>query len=73
MIKISRFLTSKKDGSYLEEIESMEVCKWKVNEVCCNEKCEELGDYPYPSSKCESKEKCKYFEKEDGIIKKEEK
>lgn len=32
---MSRYLTQKEDGTYLEEIESMEVCKWKINEVCC--------------------------------------
>lgn len=76
MIKISRFLTSKKDGSYLEEIESMEVCKWKINEICCNDRSDCLGDYPYPSKICNSQEifmQCPYYEKEDGIIKKEEK
>ena len=62
---MSKWLDRLEDGTYKTEIESMEVCKWKVNEVCCNDECEELGDYPYPSSKCESKEKCKYFEKED--------
>nr|DAI63179.1 MAG TPA: hypothetical protein [Caudoviricetes sp.] len=63
---MSKWLDKLEDGTYKTEIESMDICKWKVNEVCCNEKSEELGDYPYPSSKCESKEKCEYFEKEDG-------
>jgi len=53
---MSRFLTSNLDGTYLEEIESMEVCKWKINEVCCNDKSPCLADYPYPREKCESKE-----------------
>lgn len=47
---MSKWLDRLEDGTYKTEIESMEVCKWKVNEVCCNDKCEELGDYPYPSS-----------------------
>lgn len=51
------------------EKDNMEVCKWKINEVCCNDRSPDLADYPYPRSKCESKEGCKFFEKEDGIIK----
>ena len=65
---MSRFLTQKDDGSYLEEIESMEVCKWRINEVCCNDDCENVADYPYPYCKCENKEQCSCFEKEDGVI-----
>ena len=65
---MSRFLTRNPDGTYLEEIESMEVCKWKINEVCCNDKSDYLGDYPYPSSICENNKECKHFEKEDGVI-----
>lgn len=48
---MSRFLTRNPDGTYLEEIESMEVCKWKINEVCCNENSPDLADYPYPRKK----------------------
>ena len=65
---MSRFITRKEDGTILEKIESMELCKWRVNEVCCNEECDCLGDYPYPSSICEDKYACGCFEKEDGII-----
>lgn len=63
---MSRFLTSKDDGTYLDEIESMEVCRWRINDVCCNEQCECLADYPYPREICyiESKNRCKYFEEE---------
>lgn len=66
---MSRFLTRNQDGTYIEEIESMEVCKWRINDVCCNDKSEYLADYPY--CKCESEKDCKYFEKEDGIVNKE--
>lgn len=62
---MSRWLDKLEDETYKIEIESMDICKWRINEICCNDKCEELGDYPYPA-KCESKEKCEYFEKEDG-------
>lgn len=65
---MSRFLTKKEDGTYLEEIESMEVCKWKINDVCCNEKCDCLGDYPYPSFMCKDDDICGCFEKEDGVL-----
>ena len=65
---MSRFITKKEDGTYLEAIESMEVCKWKLNEVCCNEKSVYLADYPSPFCKCASIKDCDFFEKEDGII-----
>lgn len=70
---MSRFLTKKDDGTYLEEIESMEFCRWRINGVCCNDKCDCLGDYPYPSSICELEEDgknhaCGCFEKENGEI-----
>lgn len=63
---MSRFLTSNPDGTYLEEIESMEVCRWRINDVCCNESSEYLGDF---CCKAELNREC--FEKEDGIITKE--
>ena len=56
---MSRFIT-KQGNKYIEEIESMEVCKMKYNGVCCNDKCPDLGDYPYPSRKCEGS--CAYAE-----------
>ena len=61
---MSRFLTKNKNGDYVENIESPDICKWRIDEVCCNEKSEYLADYPYPRCKCESKMDCKYFEKE---------
>lgn len=60
---MSRFVV-KQGNKYIEEIESSEVCKMKCNGVCCNNKCPDLGDYPYPPRKCEGN--CVYFEKEDG-------
>ena len=62
---MSRFVTKNKDGTYIEEIESMQICKYRINEVCCNEKSEHLGDWFYY---CDSRNKCQNFEKEDGII-----
>lgn len=68
---MSRFLTRLKDGIMLEEIESLDICKWRIDEVCCNADCDYVGDYPYPNCKCESKKQCGYFEKEDGILENE--
>ena len=66
---MSRFLTKIENDETIIEIESMEVCKWKINEVCCNDKCEYLGDYPLREiCYIDIKDRCEYFEKEDGII-----
>ena len=62
---MSSFLTKNEDGTYTQEIESLDICKWRINEVCCNDRCEYLADYPYPYCKCESKEDCEYFEEEE--------
>ena len=64
---MSRFVTQEGD-KYIEEIESMEICRWKINEVCCNDKSKYLADYPYPYVDCDSNKDCEYFEEEDGII-----
>ena len=63
---MSSFLSRNNDETYKKEIESIDICKWNINEVCCNDSSEYLADYPYPNCKCESKKQCKYFEKEDG-------
>lgn len=55
---MSRFVT-KTDKGYIEEIESMEVCKHRINYTCCNEK--------ILSWFCCNKN-CPYYEKEDGVI-----
>ena len=70
---MSRTVERKQDGTITIEIESMEVCKWRINDICCNDKCDCLADYPYPSSICNIEEDgknymCGYFEKEDGVI-----
>lgn len=61
---MSRLVTSVED-KYIEEIESMELCKYRINDICCNEKCEHLGNWFYS---CDNENKCEHFEKEDGII-----
>lgn len=60
---MSRFITKEGD-KYIEEIASMEVCRWKINEVCCNEESEWCGSCIY----CDDMSHCEDYEKEDGII-----
>lgn len=69
---MSRFYTIQENGKPLEEIESMEVCKWRINEVCCNDESDCVADFPDPREMCyeDNSERCQYFEKEDGIINK---
>lgn len=62
---MSSYLNYDENGNYIKEIESYDICKYKINEICCNDKSERLGDYPSPFCKCESKEDCEWFEKED--------
>lgn len=65
---MSRFYYHNEKDEEIIEIESEDICKWKINEICCNGDCEYVADYPHPYCKCESLEDCKYFEKEDGKI-----
>ena len=62
---MSRFVTQEGD-KFIEEIESMEVCRWLINETCCNEDCICLGYFM--DTACNSEEYCEGFEEEDGII-----
>jgi len=62
---MSSFLYKNEKDEYIKEIESLDICKWKINEVCCNDKSDYLADYPYPYCKCKSIKDCKYFERED--------
>lgn len=61
---MSRFATFTPDG-VIEEIESLEVCKHRINDVCCNEKSDYLG---WIVDCFENNNGCKCFEKEDGVI-----
>lgn len=63
---MSSFLSKDENGEYIKEIESLEVCRWKINEVCCNDKSEYLADYPSPFCQCRSKKDCDLYEKEEG-------
>lgn len=71
---MSRYLEyNRRNGSWSTKLEDMNMCKWLVDDVCCNDKCDCLADYPYPRSICELDEDgensaCGCFEKEDGII-----
>jgi hypothetical protein len=61
---MSRFVT-KTDEGYIEEIESIEVCKYRINYTCCCKDSEYLGwDMP----RCDNKEICANFLEEDGVI-----
>ena len=62
---MSSFLYKDKNEDYVKEIESMEICRYRINDVCCNDQCDYLGDFPHPFCKCESLEDCKHFEKEE--------
>lgn len=62
---MSSFLTRKENGEYIKEIESLDICKWKINEVCCNDSSPYLADYPNPFCKCESRNDCDFFEREE--------
>jgi len=69
---MSRNLLYNKDYKCIgQEIESMDICKWLINDICCNDKSDALEDYPYPRSICENKYGCGCFEKEDGIVEEE--
>ena len=46
------------NGNLIEEIESMDVCRWRINDVCCNDKSDYLADYPDPMEICY--EDCKH-------------
>ena len=57
-----------KDGKVSDKVlvDNLNKCKWLCDEVCCNDECDYLADYP--PHKCESIEECELFEKEDGVI-----
>ena len=63
---MSRFITEE-NGKYIEEIESLNICKYRINDVCCNENSEYLGEWA--GLICENDDWCGAFEKEDGIMK----
>lgn len=52
------------DGEDKITIASMEECRHLYNEVCTEPRCDECCDFPAP----ELCAKCKWFEKEDGVI-----
>lgn len=59
---MSRWLDPLPDGTYKEEIYDREGCRYLVNEVCCNDRCDWCCDFPDPEEDCK---RCEYFEKED--------
>lgn len=65
---MSRYISTTENGKRIEEIASMDLCKWLCNDMCCNDSCDALGWFPSPISICENGDACGCFEKEDGII-----
>lgn len=62
---MSRFLEDDGFGGYREELASIDECRYLINEVCCNDKCDQCSDFPHPEY-CEHR--CPYFTEEDGKI-----
>ena len=65
---MSRWLDKVGSSVYHEEINSMDECRWLINEVCCNDKSDMCCDFPHEDY-CK---RCVLFTKEDGIIEKTE-
>ena len=63
---MSRWLEEDRNGVYHEEVNSMDECKYLINEVCCNDKSEQCCDFPHPEEYCAKR--CPHFTKEYGII-----
>ena len=62
---MSRWIETGKDERgrfYLETLKDPDGCKWLMNEVCCNDKCEMCCDFPFEED-C-TPERCPYFGKE---------
>lgn len=58
---MSRWIEELPDGTYHEEIENMDECRWMYNEVCCNDQSPHVGDWPWKDD-CSV---CLLFEKEE--------
>lgn len=64
---MSRWIESKEVAGrivYKETIASMDECIHLCNEVCCNDRCDQLAEF-VDTEYCR---RCPRFEKEDGII-----
>lgn len=58
---MSSWLTKNPDGSYTQTIKDADQCKWLINEVCCNDSCDQCFVYPDTEEYCP---KCPHFEPE---------
>lgn len=69
---MSRSMEVKLDGelnrTIIETIESMDECKHLINDVCTEPECDACCDFPSPEEYCSY---CRYYEKEDGVIREE--
>lgn len=61
---MSRWIKQTEDGKYDVRISSLEECRDMYNEVCCNERSDERGEF-VDSEYC--KARCPHFRKEDGL------
>ncbi len=61
---MSRTIIYTPDGGISEAILHYDQCQFRVDDVCCNDRCERRCDF-VGEEDCEN---CPEFEKEDGII-----
>ena len=59
---MARHLEKTPKGDYRETITNINQCRWLYDEVCCNDRCDIVADYPDPELYC--KRRCKFYEKE---------
>lgn len=60
---MSRYLQQRIDGAWEEMLEDMNKCSYLIDDVCCNDNSEHLGDFP-DDEDCET---CHHFKAEDGM------
>ena len=65
---MSKFLLKDNDGKYRKKTEDSNICKYKINGICCNEKSEYYGYFPmkgpFSERKCNCKRSCELYESE---------
>ena len=72
---MSKFLLKDKSGEYRKKIEDPNVCRYKINGICCNEESEWYGRIPVSKCdsegrKCINKRSCKFYKGELEIRRK---
>lgn len=61
---MSKYYEIDESGQYKVYVCDKYGCKYDINEVCCNEECDRLGDF-VDSETCAC---CKLFTEEDGEV-----